>query len=146
MNLKTSILVAGWAGSINGPSRFVDILSPLAALRTVGPWAKAARAQIPFVQRCFCHLSAGNLRAKGGAMPWPGLAKCGAPIRRRRVWFVCSTEGFCVPVFLLLWVILMTWYLILPWVPCGPVSNCDTDPLVQLVEVLEIGGNGEVLS
>ena len=79
-------------------------------------------------------------------MSGPGLAEHGASRRVRWVCFVCSNKCPYIPVFLPWWVILMTWYLILPWVLRGPVSNCNTDPLVQHVEVLKIGGNGEVLS
>ena len=80
-------------------------------------------------------------------MSGPGLAEHGASRRVRWVCFVCSNKCTYIPVLLpsvTTAVILMTRYLNFSWVLCGPVSNSDTDPLVQLVEVLEIGGNGGV--
>ena len=63
-----------------------------------------------------------------------------------RLWFtvIGPSKGFqlVTPVGLLTFLVLgLLWP---PSVLCGPVSNCDTDPLVQLVEVFKIGGNGRV--
>ena len=61
-----------------------------------------------------------------------------------RLWFnfIIPSKGFqlVTPVGSLTFLVLG-----ILWPPsflCGPVSDCDTDPLVQFIEVLEIGRDG----
>ena len=61
------------------------------------------------------------------------------PISRLWFNFIIPSKGFqlVTPVGSLTFLVFG-----LLWPPsflCGPVSNCDTDPLVQLIEVLKIG-------